>query len=156
VFVAKKSHISLRMVPCSQKIVCLFTLHLPFTNSHTSPTQQPYLDYQLADLHIIERPDAVDMIWPPLQHILSPIFGGFCELSAAMARQRSTNYLAGRRVFAPFDQEIPNPGSMGKACGGHEFSWSNTRVDPTRVGGGQFFLPGSPGTNLHTISWVLL
>jgi hypothetical protein len=73
-----------------------------------------------------------------------------------MARQRSTNYLAGRRVFAPFDQEIPNPGSMGKACGSHGFSWSNTRVDPTRVGGGQFFLPGSPGTNLHTMSWVLM
>jgi hypothetical protein len=72
-----------------------------------------------------------------------------------MARQRSTNYLAGRRVFAPFDQEIPNPVSMGKACDGHGFSWSNTRVDPTRVGGGQFFLPGSPGTNLHRMSWVL-
>jgi hypothetical protein len=56
-----------------------------------------------------------------------------------MARQCSTNYLAGRRVFAPFDQEIPNPGSMGKACGGDGFSWSNTRVDPTRVGGGHFF-----------------
>jgi hypothetical protein len=66
----------------------------------------------------------------------SPIFVGFCALSAAMARQRSTNYLAGRRVFAPFDQEIPNPGSMGKACGGNGFSWLNTRVDPTRVGVG--------------------
>ncbi len=62
----------------------------------------------------------------------------------------------GRRVFAPFDQEMTNPGSMGKDCGGHGFSWSNTRVDPTRVGVGQFSIPGPPGTNLHTMSRVLL
>ncbi len=30
-----------------------------------------------------------------------------------------------------------------------------TRVDPTRVGGGQLSLPGVAGTNLHTMSWVL-
>jgi hypothetical protein len=60
-----------------------------------------------------------------------PIFAisrHFAQFSSCTPSQ----YLAGRRVFAPFDQEIPNPGSMEKACVGHGFSWSNTRVDPTR------------------------
>jgi hypothetical protein len=83
-----------------------------------------------------------------------PIFAislHFAQFSSCTPSQ----YLAGRRVFAPFDQEFPNPGSMEKACVGHGFSWSNTRVNPTRVGGGQLSLPGSPGTNLHTMSRVL-
>ncbi len=77
--------------------------------------------------------------------VVSPQFS-FCTPS---------HYLGERRISAPFDWDIPIPGRFG------EFLWRSwifpvkNQGLPNNRSGGQFSLPGSPGTNLHTMSWVL-
>ncbi len=51
-------------------------------------------------------------------------------------------YLAGKRVFSPCDQEIPNQGILERSVWRSKILLDTTRVDPTRVGGGQLSLPG--------------
>ncbi len=90
-----------------------------------------------------------------VQHIVFTNNWWLHALSEAMARQGSTNYLAGKRIFAPWTRKT-HTRVFRKKIGGQGFSRSITRVDTKKGSGGQFFLPGSPGTNLHTMSRVLL
>ncbi len=79
------------------------------------------------------------------QIIVSPQFS-YCTPS---------HYLMGRRILAPFDRDIPIPGRFGEILW---WSWvflAKEQGWPNKGSGGQFSLPGSPGTNLHMMSWVL-
>jgi hypothetical protein len=53
--------------------------------------------------------------------------------SEAMARQGSTNYMAGKRMFAPWTGKTHTRVFRKKKSGGQGFSWSITRVDTKRA-----------------------
>ncbi len=76
----------------------------------------------------------VRVICPPNFHNFPP----FCSIFIRTPCQ----YLAGKRVFSPCDQEIPNQGILERSMWQSEILLVATRVDPTRVGGGQLSLPG--------------
>ncbi len=86
-----------------------------------------------------------------------PIIGGFMHwvLSEAMARQGSTNYLAGKKIFAPLTRKTHTRVFRKKILRSGIFPVNNQGWHK-KGSGSQFFLPRSPGTNLHTMSWVLV
>jgi hypothetical protein len=76
----------------------------------------------------------VRVICPPNFHNFPP----FCSIFIRIPCQ----YLAGKRVFSPFDQEIPHKGILERSLWRSEILLVDTRVDPTRVDGGQLSLTG--------------
>ncbi len=58
--------------------------------------------------------------------------------------------------YPPIDREIVPPGKNGNPSGGPGFFRLNTRGNPKLLPASDFSPPGSPGTFLHTMSWVLL
>ena len=57
--------------------------------------------------------------------------------------------------YPPIDREIVPPGKNGNPSGGPGFFRLNTRGNPKLLPASDFLPPGSPGTFLHTMSWVL-
>ncbi len=69
-----------------------------------------------------------------VQHIVFVNNWWLCALNEAMARQVSINYLAGKRIFAPWTRKThTRVWYLEKNSGGQGFSWSITRVDTKRV-----------------------